>query len=565
MINTRKLLIMLLFSFVLISSISVICAADSDASDVQAVGGENVELEQGDSNAIDVQGVDEVKELKEADSNQDVSSKGNDPSDVDDSLNADEGKKNTEIHADNITTFPEEGQIVAKLTDEDGNPLEGCNITLEVNNTHVIRNFVTNESGEVYFNVSGFNLGEGNYTGILKFNGNDDYNASSLLINITLRTLGSNITVNNLTFIYGESGILTICLKDSEGNPINNATIRMDVEVSWVHESLTTNATGEATIDLKDRLDVGRYKGNFNFDRTNGYNASSAVIDIVVNKVPTEVIADNMTCNYGDDEYFVVTLKDKYGNLIANETVTVKFNTNILTGKTDDNGQARFLVDFAPKVYTTTVSFAGNKTHEQSSIIVSIVVNDIREKISINSYNFKSVYNEGKYIIVTLKDDYGKPVTGKQFVVNLNGKTKTYKTDSKGQIKVPISSLLPKTYKVKITFLGDKKYKPIAFDVSLVVKKANPYLFASKKKFNLKTAVKKYKVTLKTNKNAPMKKVKISLKVKGKTYKVKTNKKGQAIFKLKGLNKKGSYKAVITYNGNNCYNKVVKKAKIRVW
>ena len=58
MINTRKLLIMLLFSFVLISSISVICAADSDASDVQAVGGENVELEQDDSNTIDVQGVD---------------------------------------------------------------------------------------------------------------------------------------------------------------------------------------------------------------------------------------------------------------------------------------------------------------------------------------------------------------------------------------------------------------------------------------------------------------------------------------------------------------------------
>ncbi|MEE1337302.1 hypothetical protein, partial [Methanobrevibacter sp.] len=84
-------------------------------------------------------------------------------------------------------------------------------------------------------------------------------------------------------------------------------------------------------------------------------------------------------------------------------------------------------------------------------------------------------------------------------------------------------------------------------------------------KFNVKTAVKKYKVTLKNNKNAAMKKVKVYLKVKGKTYVVKTNKKGQAIFKLKKLTKKGTYKATITYKGDKCYNKVVKNAKIKVW
>ena len=62
-----------------------------------------------------------------------------------------------------------------------------------------------------------------------------------------------------------------------------------------------------------------------------------------------------------------------------------------------------------------------------------------------------------------------------------------------------------------------------------------------------------------------MKKVKVYLKVKGKTYVAKTNKKGQAIFKLTKLTKKGTYKVVITYKGDKCYTKVVKKAKIKVW
>ena len=45
MINKRKLLILLLFSIVLVSSVSAISAADSNATDVQTADGEEIELE----------------------------------------------------------------------------------------------------------------------------------------------------------------------------------------------------------------------------------------------------------------------------------------------------------------------------------------------------------------------------------------------------------------------------------------------------------------------------------------------------------------------------------------
>ena len=58
--------------------------------------------------------------------------------------------------------------------------------------------------------------------------------------------------------------------------------------------------------------------------------------------------------------------------------------------------------------------------------------------------------------------------------------------------------------------------------------------------------------------------VKITLKVNGKTYTAKTNKKGQATFKIKNLKKKGKYTATITFAGNKSYKKSTKKVKITV-
>ena len=94
--------------------------------------------------------------------------------------------------------------------------------------------------------------------------------------------------------------------------------------------------------------------------------------------------------------------------------------------------------------------------------------------------------------------------------------------------------------------------------------KLTPKLIAKKKTFKVKTKIKKYTATLKTNKNKAMKKVKLYLKVKGKTYTAKTNNKGKAIFKIKNLKKKGTYKAKITFKGNKNYKKVTKTVKIKV-
>jgi len=61
-----------------------------------------------------------------------------------------------------------------------------------------------------------------------------------------------------------------------------------------------------------------------------------------------------------------------------------------------------------------------------------------------------------------------------------------------------------------------------------------------------------------------MKKVKLTLKVKGKTYKAITNKKGKATFKITKLTKKGKFKAVVKFAGNKNYKALSKNAVITV-
>ena len=156
-------------------------------------------------------------------------------------------------------------------------------------------------------------------------------------------------------------------------------------------------------------------------------------------------------------------------------------------------------------------------------------------------------------MVITLKDITGKALSGVKVTVDLNG-AKTYTTDKNGQVKVSTKGLAPKAYTAKVTFNGDTKYDKSTKDIKVTVKKATPKL----------TAKKKTTIVLKDNTGKAIKKAKVTLKVKGKTYKATTNSKGKATFKITNLNKKGTFKATITYKGNKYYNKVSKKANIKV-
>ena len=184
-------------------------------------------------------------------------------------------------------------------------------------------------------------------------------------------------------------------------------------------------------------------------------------------------------------------------------------------------------------------------------------------KTNIIAPQVNTVYNVGKNLVITLKDSKNNVLPAKTLTITLNGVTYTRTTNNNGQVIMSIN-LPAKTYDANINFAGDNNYLKSSNSVKIVVKKATPKITAKTKKFKVKTKIKKFTATLKDNKGRVMKKVKLYLKVKGKTYKATTNSKGKATFKIKKLNKKGTYRAKITFKANSNYNAATKTVKIKV-
>ena len=171
-------------------------------------------------------------------------------------------------------------------------------------------------------------------------------------------------------------------------------------------------------------------------------------------------------------------------------------------------------------------------------------------------------YNEGKYMFIQLKDKYGVKMANVSVDINCGGVVKSLFTNSQGEIKFSTKNLIPKSYNVIISFLGNDIYEKTSINSKIIIKKASPKLIAKQKSFKSKIKTKKYTVNLKDNFNSPVKKTTLILKLKGKTFKAKTNNKGQATFKITKLTKKGKYNAKVIFKGNEFYNSVNKNVKI---
>jgi len=175
-------------------------------------------------------------------------------------------------------------------------------------------------------------------------------------------------------------------------------------------------------------------------------------------------------------------------------------------------------------------------------------------------YNLKITFGIRPYFWVhdcpLYEDSYGYS-QNKIFYLNIDGKVYNLKTNGKSQANLDLKLSSDKIHSIKV-------YNPITnMNISKVLNisgiKITPKIIAKNKHFNKKTKT-KYSVILKDNANKPIKNTWITLKVKGKLFKAKTNSKGKATFKIK-LKKKNKYVATVTFNGNANYNKITKKVK----
>ena len=272
--------------------------------------------------------------------------------------------------------------------------------------------------------------------------------------------------------------------------------------------------------------------------------------------------ASNFVSKYQSGDILNVNIVDEFGDVVKNGYVTAKVykNKKFLKNYYFTSGSG-WKVNLDAGTYDVILCIE-HQSYNVDPVNITVSIEKIATQISASSLT--TVYNGGKYLVATLKDEKGNVLKGVKVSVVLNGKTSTPTTDNKGQVKVSTNNIAPNKYPVKITFNGNDNYLKTTKSVTATVKKANVKLTAKNAKLKAKTKTKKYSVTLKDNNGKAMKKVKLTLKIKGKKYTAKTNSKGKATFKITKFTKKGKHATTITFKANKYYNALNKKVKLTV-
>ena len=409
---------------------------------------------------------------------------------------------------------------------------------------------ITSTNGDVDIHTA--NLGDSiRYTATSRGTGSITASIENVKYTIETTNLGLNpdLSVDSQEADYSNSTIIAINYNSSAKGTVN-ITLKGKNGNNYTFTNLALNAT----ILLPEAINADEYVVNVAYSGDNAFLNATATGTLTVNKAnSTLTINDNVTFDYNTNGSTTVSFTNASGvnaSVIGQPDAIVVVNDTTITVSGLNAGN-----------YTLIVTTITDVNHNNITKNATIIVNKLQTQLTGNAIT--ATYNINKDLVITLKDANGNVLSGVNVIVDLNG-AKTLTTDKNGQVKVSTKGLAPKTYTAKVTFNGNTNYAKSTKDVKVTVKKATPKLTAKKKTFKTTTKTKKYTIVLKDNTGKAIKKAKVALKVKGKTYKATTNSKGKAVFKIKNLKKKGTFKATITYKGNKYYNKVSKKANIKV-
>ena len=446
--------------------------------------------------------------------------------------------------------YGESANLIISLKDKNNVLLKGKDISVNLNG----KDFTvkTGNDGKAALPID---LLPGKYAAKIEFKGDDIYLATSVNSNIVVNKVSTSLTVNDINITYGESANLIISLKDK-----NNVLLKgKDISVNLNGKDFTvkTGNNGQATLPID--LIPGKYAAKIKFSEDNIYLASSVGSNIVVNKLDTVLTAGDINITYDDSANLIITLKDVKGKALSGKVILININDNDYFATTDNNGEATLPIDLLPGKYASKIEFGEDEIYLSSFAGAEISVDKVDTALSANNVNM--VYDDSKNLIVTLTDSKGNALLGKSVTIRLSDDVYTKKTNAKGQVVLSVDEPAGK-YNARISFTGDDIYKSSSHTSRVTVSKAASKINASAKVFKAKSKSKKLTVTLK-NKNRVMKNVIVKLTVNKKTYKVKTNSKGVAVFAIK-LTKKGKYNAVYKFEGNSNFKSSTKTVKISI-
>ena len=386
-------------------------------------------------------------------------------------------------------------------------------------------------NGKTYALNENISLPEGTYDVKVIFEGNE--NVAGTTVEKTINVTKKSVKENALNITVPENSTaptFSINLTDDA-----TGYLLVDIDGEQYYAPLVNGSASITTAPLAggNHTVTVTYTGDENyagFTNTTQLSVESNVTADSALDIPasSETNSPTFSVNLPSDAtgYLIVDVDGKkYAAVVENGKASVT-----VPGLSDGN-------------HNVTVSYSGDSKYpalsKSTTLNVHVPVYAVTQNKNINVRYSASA----SYRVLITKD--GKAVgAGESVTIKFNGKTYTVKTDANGYATLKLNT------KVKV-----KKYTITATYKGITVKntvKVKNIIKAKNKKVKKSKKVTKVAITLYKVNGKYLKKVKVKIKFRGKTYKVKTNKKGKAVWKvkksmLKKLKVGKKYKYRVTY------------------
>lgn len=454
------------------------------------------------------------------------------------------------------------------------NLIDSCNFTINNADENGGAIYLASDNNTVKNSI--FTNNTANMGGAIYNDVNDElYVFNSKFNNNSAKEFGGAVMVEDMAYISNSTF--------DNNNATSGGAFYSDGETKFINSTFFNNkAINGGAITVSDgNITNSKFTNNYAND-TGGAIFVSGVFDL--DKVYfTNNTAGNGSNNiYSDDAHVSMVMNMSIGltNITFGETLKVKVSvprdvtkgviTVVVNGKSykanlTGNQTTVNIPNLNSGFYEVQVYYEGS---EYNSTTFDYEVDVLQRNVTISAAKKSFVISyAGKYS-VTVKCADGKVIAGEKVTFYIsNKKIKTVTTNAKGVATLTIAASKLKSLKAgtkTLKVILSDNYNPNSKSVKISINKEKTKITAKKKTFKKSLKTKKYTIQLKNSKNKAVKKVKVYLKVKGKTYTAKTNSKGKAIFKITKLNKKGKFTAKITFKANKYYKGVSKKVKLTI-
>ena len=430
-------------------------------------------------------------------------------------------------------------------------------------NIRIYANLSPNATGKVIFSMIGYYsprsknivdskamwyispLQTGEYTIIASYNGDNNYYASNTTYELNVTQKRSILTVEIDDAGLNDRVVARINLNSTEGDLISD---RITLKIADKSYSIFVN-NGKSSFVI-GKLSEGNYSFQASYEGNENFSKSSCEGKFIVRDTLLNVnlTAKDVVKYYKGSEQLIIYLKSESGKAIVGGTIHVKLNGKEFEISTDSSGKAVLDLNLPSGNYVALIFFNETDRYRSASTNASINISKTVEGIDVIK-----LYGTGTQYFAIFCDSNGKALGNTKVTFKIGSNSVTTKTLPNGISKLNINFKVGSyTIEAKNPVTGEKAYNNILIFKRLAGNKGFSQYYG---------AGKNYKVRAYGDNGKPVGAgVVVKIKINGKSYKVKTNKKGYALFKIKLKPK--TYTITATYKGYKVSNKIKVKSTI---